>query len=97
MVKEDLRSKQSPSKSCSDRITSQHELAKVYETNGQIKKTVKPLEAVVAIEAGVLAEDHSDRLASQHNLAGAYQANGQIKEAVNLLVCISTEKEGLQV
>lgn len=40
------------------RLASQHELAKAYLTNGQIKEAVKLLEGVRAIQAGVLAEDH---------------------------------------
>ncbi|KAM0145413.1 hypothetical protein ACHAPG_011617, partial [Botrytis cinerea] len=67
------------------RLTSQHELARTYQANGQIKEAVALLEQVVKIEEITLAEDHPDRLASQHELARTYQANGQIKEAVALL------------
>ncbi|PIG87297.1 kinesin light chain [Aspergillus arachidicola] len=77
-----------------DRLASQHELARAYQANRQIKEAVKLLEHVVTIQSEVLAEDHPDRLASQHELAIAYEVNGQIKEAVKLLehvVAIRTE------
>jgi tetratricopeptide (TPR) repeat protein len=69
----------------SDRLLSQHVLAMVYETDGQVKKAVALLEHVVAVEEKVLAEEHPDRLASQHELAGAYQADGQVKKGMALL------------
>ncbi|KAF2623531.1 hypothetical protein BU25DRAFT_349981 [Macroventuria anomochaeta] len=87
-LKESCEQRQSLDKSNSDRLISQHNLAKAYQANGQIKEAVKLLEGVVAIEAEVLTEDHPDRLASQHNLAGAYQANGQTKKAVKLLEAV---------
>ena len=59
------------------RLASQHNLAKAYQTNGQVKDAVRLLEHVVAIHKRVLAEDHPDRLASQHNLASAYEADKQ--------------------
>ncbi|KAL2700363.1 hypothetical protein AAEP93_008886 [Penicillium crustosum] len=68
-----------------DRLASQHVLAWVYKSNGQIKQAVGLLEHVVAVEERTLDEEHPHRLASQHELAGAYQSNGQIKQAVGLL------------
>jgi tetratricopeptide (TPR) repeat protein len=64
------------------RLASQHELARAYQANGQIKEAV---ELVVSVESRINAEEHPDRLPSQHELASAYQANGQIKEAVELM------------
>ena len=52
-----------------DRLASQHELARAYQANGQVKEAVKLLERVVAIEAEVLAEDHPSRLISERMLA----------------------------
>lgn len=52
-----------------DRLASQHELARVYHADGQVKKAVKLLEHVVAIQTDVLAEDHPDRLVSEQALA----------------------------
>jgi tetratricopeptide (TPR) repeat protein len=68
-----------------DRLASQHELARAYLTNGQIKEAVKLLEYIIALQAKIFAEDHPDRLVSQYVLAGVYLANGQVKEAVKLL------------
>ena len=87
-LKESCDQRQKLDKSSSDRLTSQHELARAYQANGQIKEAVKLLEGVVAIQAEVLAEDHPDRIESQHVLAGAHEANGQIKEAGKLLESI---------
>jgi hypothetical protein len=50
----------------------------MYQADGQVKKAVKLLEHVVAVQEKTLAEDHPARLASQHELAGAYQADGQM-------------------
>jgi len=69
----------------SDRLTSQHELARAYQSNGQVQEAVELLQHVVQIEETKLAEDHPDRLASQHELAAAYHANGQVQKAVKLL------------
>jgi tetratricopeptide (TPR) repeat protein len=68
-----------------DRLVSQHNLARAYQANGQVKDAVRLLEHVVAIQKRVLAENHPDRLSTQHNLALAYQTNGQVKDAVRLL------------
>ena len=84
-LKESCDQRHSLDKSSLGRLTSQHNLARAYQANGQIKEAVKLLEAVVAIRTEVLAEDHPSRLASQHELARAYEANGQTKDAVNLL------------
>jgi tetratricopeptide (TPR) repeat protein len=78
----------------SDRLLSQHELAIVYQANGQIEEAVTLLEHVVKVREK-LAEDHPSRLASQHELAGAYQANGQIEEAVTLLEHVVKVREKL--
>jgi tetratricopeptide (TPR) repeat protein len=69
----------------SDRLTSQHELARAYQANGQAKEAITLLKEVVRISDQTLAENHPDLLASQHELARAYQANGQVKEAITLL------------
>jgi tetratricopeptide (TPR) repeat protein len=66
-------------------LASQHELARAYQTNGQVEQAVTLLQHVVKVRGDVLAEDHPDRLASQHELAGAYRANGQIEQADELL------------
>jgi cytochrome c-type biogenesis protein CcmH/NrfG len=60
-----------------DRLTTQYNLARAYQANGQVKEAVQLLEHVVAIEGRVLAEDHPDRLASQRALARAYEGNTQ--------------------
>lgn len=69
-----------------DRLASQHELARAYLADGQIKKAVDLLEHVVDVEEK-LAKDHPDRLASQYALANAYltNENEQIEKAVDLL------------
>ena len=67
------------------RLASQHELASVYQADGQVLKAVKLLEQVVAIEEKRLKEDDPSRLASQHELASVYQADGQVLKAVKLL------------
>ncbi|KAI4127097.1 MAG: hypothetical protein LQ338_003383 [Usnochroma carphineum] len=72
-------------KNHSDRLVSQHELARAYLVNRQVKEAVSLLEQVVQIREQILAEDHPERLVSQHELARAYKANGQVKEAVSLL------------
>ena len=73
-----------------DRLASQHQLAGAYLADGQIKKAVKLLEHVVAVQKKVIAEEHPDQLASQHQLAWAYQADGQVKKAVELLEHVVT-------
>lgn len=75
------------------RLASQHEIARAYQANGQVKEAIALLETVVDMKEKILAEDHSDRLTSQHALAGAYQANGQIKQAVILLETIVVIEE----
>ncbi len=77
-----------------DRLASQHELARAYLENGQIKKAIDLLEHVVDVKEK-LAKDHPDRLASQHELASAYLADGQIKKAVDLLEHVVDVKEKL--
>jgi cytochrome c-type biogenesis protein CcmH/NrfG len=72
----------------SDRLLSQHVLAMVYRADGQVKKAVVLLEAVVEVRNKVLVADHPDRLASQHVLAMAYQADRQVKKAVALLEAV---------
>lgn len=66
------------------RLSSQHELASAYLSNGQIEEAIELLENVIAIRR-VLAENDNSRLASQHVLAVAYRKKGLIKEAVELL------------
>jgi hypothetical protein len=51
-----------------DRLASQHELARAYQSNGQIKKAMELLEHVVAVQERTLDEDHPDRLVSQRAL-----------------------------
>ena len=60
-----------------DRLASQHVLAMVYRSDGQIQRAVTLLEQVVAVQERTLAKDHPLRLASQHELAIAYQADGK--------------------
>jgi tetratricopeptide (TPR) repeat protein len=76
-----------------DRLASQHELARAYQANGQVKDAVWLLDHVVVIQERVLAEDHPDRLASLHVLAMAYHANGQVKDAVRLLKHVVATRE----
>lgn len=52
-----------------DRLASQHELARAYQGNGQVKEAVQLLERVVAIKEEALVKEHPDRLASQDFLA----------------------------
>jgi thioredoxin-like negative regulator of GroEL len=64
-----------------------------YQADGQVKKAVELLEAVVKAEE-TLAADHPERLASQYALAMAYQADGQVKKAVELLEYVVTVEGG---
>jgi len=67
-----------------DLLFAQHELLGAYRADGQVKKAVELLEAVVKARE-TLAVDNPLLLASQHALAMAYQADGQAKKAVELL------------
>jgi tetratricopeptide (TPR) repeat protein len=69
----------------SDRLASQHDLARAYLADGQIAKAVALLEHVVEVRDRIFVEEHPSRLNSQHVLAGAYLADGQIAKAVALL------------
>jgi tetratricopeptide (TPR) repeat protein len=79
----------------SGRLSSQYVLAGAYQEDGQVKKAVELLEAVVKVRNKVLAEEHPDRLVSQHALAIAYYADGQVKKAVELLEAVVKAKETL--
>ncbi|KAF7505308.1 hypothetical protein GJ744_001011 [Endocarpon pusillum] len=68
-----------------DRLASQHELARAYEANGQVKEALSLLEQVVKIEEQILAEDHPSRLASQHELATIYWDLGHHSNAVQMM------------
>lgn len=70
MIKEAILAENHP-----DRLASQHELARAYKANGQVKQAVELLEQVVKIQETTLAEDHPDRLASQQALANIYKKN----------------------
>ncbi|KAJ5771710.1 hypothetical protein N7520_002239 [Penicillium odoratum] len=74
-------------------LASQHELAGVYQDNGQIGKALKLLEHVVSVRERTLAEGHPDRLASQHELARVYHSDGQIGKALNLLKHVVSVQE----
>ena len=76
-----------------DRLASQHELVRAYQSNGQIKQAVELLEHVVAVRERTQDEEHPDRLVSQHVLAGAYESNGQIEQAVELLEYVVAVQE----
>ncbi|PVH94209.1 kinesin light chain [Periconia macrospinosa] len=52
-LEESCQQREALDKNDSDRLLSQHELARAYEANGQVKEAVKLLEGVVAIEAEV--------------------------------------------
>jgi hypothetical protein len=54
-------------------LASQHELARAYQANGQIKEVVKLLKHIIAIKVKILAEDHPDRLISEKMLAAFYE------------------------
>jgi tetratricopeptide (TPR) repeat protein len=77
----------------SDRLASEHELARAYEADGQVKKAVALLEHVMAVQEQVLEVEHPDRLVSQHELARAYEADGQVKKAVALLEHVVAVRE----
>ena len=78
------------------RLESQHMLAVAYEADGQVKKAIKLLEHVVAIQEGTLTKDHPNWLTSQYELARAYKADGQVKKAIELLeYIVAIEKETL--
>ena len=66
-------------------LITQHELARVYQADGQVIKALQLLEKVVQIEERTLAEDNLFRISSQHGLAAAYKADGQVKKALRLL------------
>jgi hypothetical protein len=70
-VQETTLDKEHPS-----RLSSQHELARAYQADGQIGEAVKLLKHVVAVEEKTLDKEHPNRLSSQHELARAYQADG---------------------
>jgi len=55
-----------------DRLASQHELARAYRADGQVKKAVELRKHVVAVKAKVLRDDHPSRLVSQEVLADLY-------------------------
>jgi tetratricopeptide (TPR) repeat protein len=74
-------------------LSSQHELARTYEVNGQVREAVALLAEVVRTRERTLAADHPDRLASQHALAGAYRENGQLEKAVALLTDMAQIRE----
>ena len=66
-------------------LASQHELARAYQANGQIKQAVEPLEHMIAAVLKASAEEHPNQLTSQRGLVSTYQAHGQIKKAAKLL------------
>jgi tetratricopeptide (TPR) repeat protein len=68
-----------------DLLTLQHELAGVFQADGQVNRAVELLEHIVNVEGALLDAENPDRLASMHELARAYQADGQNKRAVPLL------------
>jgi hypothetical protein len=55
-----------------DRLVSQHELARAYQANGQVKEAVQLLEHVFIVKR-VMAEDHPSRLVSERMLAAFYE------------------------
>ena len=55
------------------RLESQHELARAYLSNVQIKQVVELLEHVVAVEERTLDKEDPDRLESQHKLTNVKQ------------------------
>ena len=79
------------------RLASQHNLAKAYQADGQVKKAVELLEHVVAVYTRVLAEEHPNRLRSEHDLAMAYLADGQVKKAVELLEHVDTVRTRVHI
>ncbi|KAJ6445883.1 hypothetical protein O9K51_00648 [Purpureocillium lavendulum] len=65
--------------SSEDPLASQHELARAYRDNRQVKQATVLLRHVVDVETRILPKDDPERLASQHELALTYQANVQVK------------------
>ena len=57
-----------------DRLTSQHDLGKVYFSNRQIPKAILIFKQVVEI-GKKLAKDRLDRVALQYKLARTYSKN----------------------
>ncbi|KAF2647497.1 hypothetical protein K491DRAFT_549286, partial [Lophiostoma macrostomum CBS 122681] len=55
-----------------DRLASQHELARAYQADGQVKQAVELLEHVVAVKEQTLRDDHPSRLVSVRALAALY-------------------------
>ncbi|KAF2726507.1 hypothetical protein EJ04DRAFT_183385, partial [Polyplosphaeria fusca] len=51
-----------------DRLASQHELARAYQANGQVKQAVELMEYVVKIDQRVFRFDHPSRLLSESTL-----------------------------
>lgn len=49
-------------------LASQHELARAYQADGQVKKAVELLDHRVAVHRRVLRVDHPFRLISERNL-----------------------------
>src|SRR5437764_9201466 len=66
-------------------LWSQHELARAYQANGQVKDAVRLLEQVVEIRERTLAEDHPDQLLSQQVLATMFWGLGQQAAALQLM------------
>jgi tetratricopeptide (TPR) repeat protein len=60
-----------------DRLASEHELARAYLDDGQTKKAIEMLEHVVAVEAGILAGDDPSRHLSQDLLQHCYEKLGE--------------------
>jgi tetratricopeptide (TPR) repeat protein len=66
-------------------LSTSHNLAISYSSNGQISESIELLEHVVNIEEKALPENHPGRLTSQHTLALTYLNNSQISQAIELL------------
>ena len=62
-----------PAEDHPSRLASQHELARAYQANGQVKEAVKLLDHVVIVKRKVMAEDHPSRLVSERVLAAFYE------------------------
>lgn len=56
------------------RLASQHELARAYQSNGQITQAMQLLEHVVAVQERTLDEEHPHRLESQRALQDVKQS-----------------------
>ncbi|KAH8595400.1 hypothetical protein B0O99DRAFT_741246 [Bisporella sp. PMI_857] len=68
-----------------ERLTSEHELARAYFEDRRIKEAIEIFEHVVKVGRKTLKEEDHKQLTSEHELARAYFEDRRIKEAIEIL------------